>query len=181
MSILFEDRVDSAFIEKAKEVSRSLGISPNWLMAVIELETAGTFSPSITNSLGYVGLIQFGKQASERIGTTQFELSKMSAVEQLDYVYEYYRIYRSKLKSYVDLYIATLFPVALGKPNDFVLEAKGLSAEKVAFANPLFDLNKDKRITVGEIEEKLLRRVPDGYKEELKKKLNSCPRCGHSF
>ncbi|MBP0902396.1 hypothetical protein ACFSKN_02110 [Mariniflexile gromovii] len=175
MAILFQEKVDAAFIAKAQEVADKLGIELNWLMAVIELETAGTFDPAITNSLGYTGLIQFGKQAADRIGTTQDKLRQMTAVQQLDYVYKYYVIYKSKLKSYVDLYIATLFPVALGKPNDFVLQTSTLSAERVAKANPLFDLNKDSKITVGEIEQKLLNRIPSSFKDDLKKKF--CPHC----
>ena len=174
--ILFENRVDAAFINKATEVANRLEIPLNWLMAVIELETAGTFSPSIKNHMGYVGLIQFGKQASDRIGTTQSLLENMTAVEQLEYVYKYYKPYKKKIKNYIDLYIATLFPVALGKPSNFVLEYKTLTAQRVAKANPLFDLNKDNKITVGEIETKLLQRIPNEYKEELKKKV--CPCCG---
>lgn len=177
MPILFQNKVDTNFIAKAYEVSQKLNIPLNWLMGVIELETAGTFSPSIQNSMGYVGLIQFGKQAAERVGTTQNELGQMSAVEQLDYVYLYYKIYKSKLKSYVDLYIATLFPAALGKSNDYVLQTSRLSAERIAKANPLFDINNDNKITVGEIEKKLLVRIPGEYKEELKKKVK-CSQCG---
>lgn len=169
--VLFSDKVSSEFLIKATEVSERLGIPVDWLMGVIELETAGTFSPSITNSLGYTGLIQFGKQASERIGTTTDKLRIMSAVEQLEYVYLYYKPYKSKLNSYVDLYIATLFPVALGKDSDFVLQTSRLSAERVASANPLFDLNKDGKITVGEIETKLLKRIPLTHRDDLKKKI----------
>jgi hypothetical protein len=181
MPTLFENKVNQQFLDKAQNVCDRLGIPLDWLMGVIELETAGTFDPSITNSLGYVGLIQFGKQAAERIGTTQYDLAKMSAVEQLEYVYKYYVIYKSKLKSYVDLYIATLFPVALGKPNDFVLEYGSLTAKKVADSNPLFDLNNDDKITVGEIEEKLLKRIPTEFKDSLKKKSLQCPHCFHWF
>lgn len=171
MAILFEEKVDYSFILKATEVSERLGIPLNWLMGVIELETAGTFSPSITNSLGYVGLIQFGSAAASRIGTTQAALKVMTAEEQLEYVYRYYEIYKSKLTCYVDLYIATLFPVALGKSSSFVLETSTLSAERVASANPLFDLNSDSKITVGEIETKLLDRIPEEFQDELKKKV----------
>ncbi len=180
ISILFQDKVTKEFIEKAQEVASRLEIPLNWLMGVIELETAGTFSPQITNHMGYVGLIQFGKQAAERIGTTREALVKMNAVEQLEYVYKYYAPYKAKIQSYVDLYIATLFPVALGKPNDFVLQYKHLTAQRVAKANPLFDLNKDHKITVGEIETKLLERIPIDYKEQLKKK-ESCAQCGRAF
>lgn len=181
MAVLFENKVSESFLIKAQDVSNRLGIPLNWLMGVIDLETASTFSASITNSLGYVGLIQFGKQAAERIGTTQHALGLMSEEEQLEYVYKYYVIYKSKLKSYVDLYIATLFPVALGKENDFVLEYGSLTAKRVADANPMFDLNSDDKITVGEIEEKLLRRIPNDFKDELKKKVSFCSQCGRQF
>ena len=175
MAILFSEKVNQAFLNKATDVAYRLGIDVNWLMAVIELETAGTFDPAITNSLGYTGLIQFGKEAAERVGTTREKLREMTAVEQLEYVYKYYVIYKSKIKSYVDLYIATFFPVALGKPNDFVLQTSTLSAERIAKANPLFDINKDSKITVGEIEQKLLNRIPTSFKDDLKKKF--CPHC----
>lgn len=45
-------------------------------MTVMALETAETFSPSIDNGIGYVGLIQFGKDAAETIGTTTDSLKK---------------------------------------------------------------------------------------------------------
>ena len=168
--ILYENKVSPEFIVKVKDVANRLGIDVNWLMAVMHLESAGTFSPSITNSLGYVGLIQFGWSASATIGTTQAKLKMMSAVEQLEYVYKYLAIYKRKITSYVDLYLAIFFPVALGKSKDFVLQAKNLPADKVARANPLFDINKDSKITVGEIEEKLMNRIPKTFLSYFKEK-----------
>lgn len=170
MAKLFENKISPSLILKIQEVANKLNIPFNHLIAVIELETAGTFSPSITNSLGYVGLIQFGKAAAKDIGTTRADLKKMSAVEQMDYVYKYLVRYKSKIHSYVDLYLAIFFPLAMGKGNDFVLQTKRLTASRVAKANPLFDINKDGQITVAEIEEKLLKRIPENFKESLKKK-----------
>ena len=155
MQLIHKEKVDQPFINKAIEVSNRLGIDPNWLMAIINFESAGTFSPSIKNNLGYVGLIQFGRVAAERIGTTTSELQQMSAVEQLEYVYKYYYPYRRKIKSYVDMYLATLFPVAIGKPLTYVLETKSLPASRIAKANPIFDANKDDKITVEEIRNKM--------------------------
>ncbi|WP_054508839.1 hypothetical protein [Chryseobacterium sp. ERMR1:04] len=67
--------------KKVIEVAKNLGIDPNWLMTVIALETSETFSTSIDNGIGYVGLIQFGKNAAKDIGTSQDKLVKMSFVE----------------------------------------------------------------------------------------------------
>ena len=75
MALIYENKVPASirtpFVEKVKEVSKRIGVDPNWLMAIMHFETAGTFSPSITNSLGYVGLIQFGASARKTLGTTK--------------------------------------------------------------------------------------------------------------
>mgnify|MGYP003634761813 FL=1 len=176
MSFIFEHKIPTeyrnAFLTKAMEVARDLGIPVNWLLGVIELETAGTFSPSITNSIGATGLIQFMPSTALGLGTTTARLRQMSAVDQLDYVKKYYWPYRSKIKQYADLYIATLFPVAIGKPNDYVLQTKSLSAKKIAAANPLFDLDKNQEITVGEIRHKVLQRIPEELLDLVLQKKN---------
>lgn len=167
MALLFINKIPSYlqndFAKKVNEIAAELGFPADWLMGVMELETAGTFDPSITNSIGATGLIQFMPSTAIGLGTTTAALRQMSAIEQLDWVKKYYWPYRSKIKRYVDLYIATLFPAALGKPNEFVLQSRNLSAETIAKANPYFDLNKDRQITVGEIETKLLKRIPEEW------------------
>ena len=44
-----------------------------------------------------------------------------------------------KIKNAKDLYVYNFFPIAAGKSDDFVLQTKGLSAEKVATSNPIFN------------------------------------------
>jgi murein DD-endopeptidase MepM/ murein hydrolase activator NlpD len=73
-------------------VAGNLKINPRWLADVIAYESAGTFSPSIRNAWGFTGLIQFGKAAAQDMGTTQEALSRMSAVQQMDYVEKYLRL-----------------------------------------------------------------------------------------
>ena len=67
--LIFEDKVTtnkSLFINKVILISQKLDIDPNWLMAVMNLETGGTFSPSIQNkSTGATGLIQFIPSTAE--------------------------------------------------------------------------------------------------------------------
>jgi len=98
------------------------------------------------------------------------KLSKMSEIDQLDYVYRYYLPYKSKIKSYVDLYLATLFPVSIGKNSNYVLQTKEISAYRIASANPIFDLNNDDKITVGEVEKRMILQLPMNWRNALKKK-----------
>ncbi len=152
-----------AFINKVREISLRLQINPNWLMLVMELETAGTFDPAITNKLGYTGLIQFGTAAASDIGTTTAQLRKMNGVEQLEYVFKYLNRYKKKMNRATDVYLAVFFPAAIGRPDGWVLHTSRLSPERIASWNPLFDTNKDKQIQVWEIKHKLLARVPAAY------------------
>lgn len=167
MKLVHQNKVSEAFIEKVKEISINLEINPNWLMVVIELETAGTFSAAITNSLGYTGLIQFGKVAAKELGTTTDALRSMTEVEQLNYVEKYLMRYKRKMNNLADVYLAVFFPLAIGKPDGWVLQTKRLNAERIAKWNPGFDVNKDKQIQVWEIKSKLFKRIPDEFKFDV--------------
>ncbi|GAA0734049.1 hypothetical protein GCM10009430_48820 [Aquimarina litoralis] len=90
----------------------------NWLMSIMALETGRTFDPSITNSLGYTGLIQFGTPAASDLGTTTAELREMSILEQLEYVEKYFERRKSKLLTLTDIYLAVLYPNAAGNGNN---------------------------------------------------------------
>jgi len=45
----------------------------------------------------------------------------MSAVQQLDYVYTYFKQTIGKLKNLSDVYMAVLWPAAVGKSDRYVL------------------------------------------------------------
>ncbi len=83
----------------------------------------------------------------------------MSRVEQLDYVYKYFKPYAGKIKSIYDLYLVTFFPLAIGKPDDWVFEAKNISRSAIAKGNPSFDLNKDGKITIAEFKEAINKKI----------------------
>ena len=164
MSLVYENKVPTSyrddFVIKVREVSNRLGIDPNWLMAIMYTESARTFSPSIQNSIGATGLIQFMPSTARGLGTTTTELKNMSAVEQLDWVEKYLNVYKNKLKSYVDTYFAIFFPLAIGKPDNFVLQGAGLSSSIIAKQNPLFNTNKDGKIEVWEVKKVMLEKLP---------------------
>ncbi|CAL67373.1 hypothetical protein [Christiangramia forsetii] len=152
------------FVDKVQKISQDLLVVPDWLMLVMELETAGTFSPSITNSLGYTGLIQFGRDRAKEAGTSRNALRKMNAVDQLEYVYLALLPFAGRMNTIQDVYLAVFFPAAIGKPLGWTLHARNLPAEKVGKWNPLFDIDKDGVIQVWEIKKKLLNRIPTKYR-----------------
>ena len=164
MSLVYENKVPNsyrnAFVKKVREVSNRLGIDPNWLMAIMYTESARTFSPSIQNSIGATGLIQFMPKTAIGLGTTTTALKNMSAVDQLDYVEKYLNTYKNKLKSYVDTYFAIFFPLAIGKPDEWVIQGAGLSSSLIAKQNPLFNTNKDGKIQVWEVKKVMLEKLP---------------------
>ncbi len=158
----------SAIIDKINQVSSHLGIEPSWLMAVINFETAGTFSTSIQNPhTGATGLIQFMPSTAQGLGTSTEELAQMSFIRQLDFVQRYYAPYKGKVKSFVDLYLATFWPAAIGKSDDYVLESSRVSAATIARQNPIFDPLKRGYVTVGSIKTALLLKTPAEYAKEL--------------
>lgn len=155
------------FGQTVQQIATKLGIQAWWLMIVFYIETAairyGKIDHRITNSLGATGLIQFMPATMRSLGVSQTRLTQMSNVEQLDYVCKYLKPYAGKMRSLTDVYLAVFFPVAIGKAEDFILEARGLPAAKVAKWNPLYDLNRDGAISKREVSQKLKEFIPNGY------------------
>lgn len=107
------------FEKKMLDISDKLGINANWLMAVMMLESG--VNPKIVNPVGgATGLIQFMPKTAIGLGTSTENLKKLNHVQQLDYVYKYFYPYRGKLKSGEDLYLATFYPYALNKSEDYI-------------------------------------------------------------
>lgn len=103
-----------AFDLKMQEVANKLGWLKEWLYAVMFVETAGTFSPSIKNTeSSATGLIQFMASTAKGLGTTVQDLATMNGVKQLDYVYKYFLPYKNKVKSGYDVYLAVFRPAWL--------------------------------------------------------------------
>lgn len=158
----------AAFLAKVKEIAAKLGINPDWLMIVMKMESG--INPQAYNANGgATGLIQFMPSTAAGLGTSTGALIAMDNVAQLDYVYKYFKPYAGRLFSVTDLYMVTFFPVALGKPDSYILQTSTLHADTIARANPVFDLNKDQSITVGEFKQSIIKRLPNEAIEFLKK------------
>lgn len=170
MALIYETKVPAsyrtAFIAKVILIAGRLKINPNWLMLIMYFETAGTFSASKFNAKKtYVGLLQFGKIAANDMGTTVLKLSRMTAIQQLDYVEKYYKMWfrylkLSSVKTFVDFYLITLFPSKVNKGHQAVIESKSIPAVAFARANKSFKPNAKGVITVGEVNRVILTKIP---------------------
>jgi hypothetical protein len=159
-------KVSKPFRNRVREISVNLQTDPNFLMACMAFESAGTFSASVKNGAGSgaVGLIQFMPTTAQALGTTTERLAAMSAVKQLDFVEKYFSEAKGKLKTLEDVYMAILWPAAIGKPLSFVLFDKNdLAHPKRYIQNAGLDFNKDGLITKAEVAKKVRRKLDDGF------------------
>lgn len=171
--LVFEDKVKnnkSLFLDAVRVVSARLGIDANWLMAVMYAESR--LSPQAQNKKfpfsggGYAtGLIQFTPDTARALGTSVDELYHMNNVEQMGWVEKYFLPYVGRLKSYADVYLAVFFPAAIGKPDNWVFEARNLSRASVARSNPIIDIDGNGEITVSEFKKYLQNGIPVKFRK----------------
>jgi len=124
------------FQTKLRQIATALGVEADHLLKVMKFETAGTMDPSIKSGsgTGATGLIQFMPKIATSLGTSTAQLAQMSAEQQLDYVYQFYKT--NKLppgSSLSDIYLYTYMPAVMrtGKPDTFVLGKKGAYGKKI--------------------------------------------------
>lgn len=125
--LVWGGKVSCEFRKKVVKIANRLGKDPNLLMAGIALETGRTFSPTAGKGTNFVGLIQFGLDAAQSVGTTLEELLKMKDIEQLDYVEKYLNKHKDRINTLTDFYLSILMPVDVGKgnqPNHVVFDNK---------------------------------------------------------
>lgn len=163
----WSDRVSRDFVFKTGEIAEKLQL--DWmgqdrLMSCMAFETGGTFSPTIANGAGapYYGIIQFGAAAAKDAGTTIDKLLKMTAEEQLTYVYNFFKPYTGKLKTLSDIYMRILLPAAVGKPEDYVLFSEANTKSKAYMQNRGLDGNRDGSITKAEAAAKVDQKLVEG-------------------
>ncbi|KVK72179.1 hypothetical protein WS90_35415 [Burkholderia cepacia] len=124
--IAWGKRVGEEFKAKVMEISEDLRVDPDYLMSCMAFETGETFRPDIRNAAGSgaTGLVQFMPSTAVGLGTTTDKLSKMTAVEQLEYVHRYFLPSKGRLRELEDVYMHILYPAAVGKPGEYVIADK---------------------------------------------------------
>jgi hypothetical protein len=125
------EKSNPGFREKVRSVAKSIGANENDLLKIMFIESNRTLNPGIINNIGCVGLIQFcpdrGQKVIKTIGNKKYriaDLARMNRIQQMDVVQEYFQSqgYRgNKPLSLTDMYLATFYPAAKGKPGNFIL------------------------------------------------------------
>lgn len=161
----FEEKVSKEFSEKVKAIAQKLGMVPDYIMAVMDFETGGTFSPSVKNpQSSATGLIQFMAATANGLGTSTANLAKMSAIQQLDYVERYFQgviKQHGALQTLENTYLAVFYPAAIKYPLDWSFP------QSVYNVNKVFDMNKDGTFSKQDVSDKMYAHVKKkGYDVE---------------
>ena len=121
--LIWGAKVSQEFRVKVREIAIRQGVEANWLMAVMAFETGNSFLPYVKNpGSSATGLIQFTSGTATSLGTSTVKLSRMTAVEQLDWVEKYFDQYKGRIKNLGDAYMAVFAPRdGLGKSDSTVL------------------------------------------------------------
>ena len=160
-------RVSKPFRDRVLTMAQTLAVNPDFLMACMAFETGRSFSPAVRNAAGSgaVGLIQFMPATAQALGTTTALLAAMSAVKQLDYVERYFQPRAGKLKTLEDVYMAILWPAAIGKADDFVLfDRADPTYPKRYVQNAGLDFDKNGKITKREAAAAVRRLLDEGLR-----------------
>lgn len=162
-SLAWGKKVSPEFRAKVRLIAQDLGVQADHQMAIIAFESARTFSPSVKNMAGSgaTGLIQFMPKTAIGLGTTVDRLAAMSAIEQLEWVHKYFLPYKGRMKTLSDMYMAVLWPAAVGKPDDYVLFDR--KTRPTAYRqNAGLDTNKNGQITKFEAAAKVYQMLEEG-------------------
>jgi peptidoglycan hydrolase-like protein with peptidoglycan-binding domain len=142
------------FVDRVKEISNNVGLKDyNILLAIMYFESG--LNPSAQNPYSRAtGLIQFMPKTAQSLGISIGALKSMSALEQLDYVEKFFENKQglvSKVSSPEEAYLLVFYPAAVGKSDDYILGKNEKIQQIIAKQNKGFDLNRDNKITKGEI------------------------------
>jgi hypothetical protein len=102
---------------------------------------------------------------AKALGTSIEALKTMTPVAQLDYVKLYFAPYRGKLKDLNDVYMAILWPRAIGRPASYILFAQGSTQYQ---QNKGLDVNNDGVVTKVEAASRVQQHLLEGMRPELR-------------
>lgn len=158
-------KVSGVFRDRVRWIADTLDINADDLMSCMAWESGRSFSPSIKNMAGSgaTGLIQFMPGTAKALGTTTAALAKMTAEDQLNFVYKYFRPFKGRLKNLGDVYMAILWPKAVGQPEHYALfQGPGIAYRQ----NAGLDINRDQKVTKAEASAKLYAMKAEGLEPE---------------
>lgn len=163
VTLAWGNKVSQEFRDRAVWVADQLNIDPSYLMSAMAFESGESFRSDKRNGAGSgaVGLIQFMPATARALKTTTASLAAMTPEDQLKYVYYYLKPFSGKMRTISDLYMAILWPKAVGKPEAHILwhrRDKPVTYQQ----NAGLDTNKDGVITKGEAAAKVYAKLVRG-------------------
>lgn len=161
--IAWGSKVSPMFKERVIWIADNLGCSPDDLMACMAWESGETFRADVKNAAGSgaTGLIQFMPSTAKGLGTSVEALARMTAEDQLKYVYSYFKPYVGRLRNLGDLYMAILWPKGIGQPDSYVLFDRN-KTPKTFRQNAGLDVNGDGLVTRAECLVKVNQKLAKG-------------------
>lgn len=158
---------EPAFVWRLKQIATSLSLDYNAMAGVMGLESG--FKPEAVNpSGGASGLIQFMPATAKALGTSIEAIRSMTGTEQLEWVEKFFRPHAGRLTRLGDYYMAVFMPGYLGAPRETVLGELGsteilpktnLTKGRIYEQNKGLDIDRDGKLTVGDVMSKLERFV----------------------
>lgn len=158
-------KVSEVFRDRVRWIADEIGLDANWLMACMAFESGESFSAGVKNAAGSgaTGLIQFMPKTAIGLGTTTADLGKLTAEDQLKWVYRYFEPWAGRLTTLEDVYMAILLPSAVGKPASHVLFSGGVSYRQ----NAGLDADRDGKVTKYEAAKKVRDKLEKGLQPQL--------------
>lgn len=159
--VIYAECVSESFVARVLEICGRLAIDPDWLMAIMHFESAGSFSPTMRNRAGSgaIGLIQFLPSTARELGTSIAGLAAMSADDQLHYVEKYFTPYKGRMRTIEDAYMAVLYPKAIGWSGARCIFYRGMKAYEM---NCGLDFDHDGKISKAHAAAPVVRALVEG-------------------
>lgn len=157
------------FISTLREIARKLQINPNWLMFVFKKES--NLNPKAQNSIKATGLNQMLPKTLKQWNLTPEMFKNMNSIEQLDYVYLFFKKGTGKFKSIYDLYLYNFYPYAVGKPLSYVLGSEISQARAELVRNSNSHITPKKVISLSDYykykKAQIIKNVPQNYIDQF--------------
>lgn len=154
------------FIEGVLWIESQIGLKAEFLMPCMKFES--NINPKARNPKSTAsGLIQFMEFTAKKLGTTIENIRGLDALSQLSWVYRYFKQFGDDLSkwSLADVYMAILWPAAIGKPLNhrlFVDDPKKFNDSYDV--NKGLDKDKDGVVTKAEAAQKVIELYDLGLK-----------------
>lgn len=150
---------------KVFDIAREMGMQADHLMSAMAFESGESFNPAMKNGAGSgaTGLIQFMPATAKEMGTTTAALAAMTVERQLDFVRAYFRPYKGRLKTLEDVYMAILWPAAIGQPDSYPLFDERTRPTHYR-QNSGLDVNADRIVSKAEAAAKVRAKLLKGVK-----------------